>query len=134
MKSGTIDLSRNHNSTNRLKHMMLLVVGMIRSTKPDMVAFEDVQKQSNVATFKMLSQLQGAIMYYCYEIGVKFTILTPTSWRKTLGFEQGRKVRRAALKKQSVDYVCQRCGMKKLSDDEADAVCIGLAADEVCKQ
>lgn len=133
LRSGTIDLSRNHDAPNRLKHMMLLISGLISSTHAERVVLEDVQQQTNSATYKMLAQLQGAIMHYCYENEIKFSIFAPSAWRKTLGFEQGRKVRRYALKRQAIDYVKAHCN-KTVTDDEADAICIGLADQIACNK
>lgn len=126
IRSGTIDLSMNHDAKSRLKSMMMLINGMICSTGASRVVIEDIQQQTNSSTYKMLAQLQGAIMYYCYENQIKFSTIAPVSWRKRLGFEQGRKVRRYALKLQSVKYVSEHLG-KKVNDDEADAICVGLA-------
>lgn len=126
VRSGVIDLSKNHDAPNRMKHMMYFICQLVESTKVEHVVFEDVQQQSNSATYKMLSQIQGAIMYCCYENEIKFSIIAPTAWRSLLGFTQGRKIRRSALKIQAINYVNEHCN-KKVSSDEADAICIGLA-------
>lgn len=93
---------------------------------PDMVVIQDVQNQSNNATFKMLAQLQGAIYGYCTEYEYDVRAISPSAWRKQLGFNMGRTIKRNSLKVQAVDYAAQHCG-KKLCDDQADAVCIGYA-------
>lgn len=74
----------------------------------------------------MLSKLQGAIIGFCIEYDYKFEIMPPTAWRKCLEFNQGKTVKRNSLKCQAQDYAVSRCG-KKLSQDQADAVCIGYA-------
>jgi len=129
IQSGTIDMRRNHDAGSRLKNMMLLIGQLINSKRVDKVVFEDVQQQTNSATYKLLSQLQGAIIYYCYTNDLGFTILTSSAWRKILKFEQGKRVLRRRLKEQSIEYVKEHCG-KEVSDDEADAICIGFAAIE----
>lgn len=126
-KSGRIDLSNNHDLENRLQHMMMIISGMITAVKPDLVIIEDVQNQTNNATFKTLSQLQGAIMHMCYANETRLSKIAPTSWRKKLGFRQGQKIRRQYLKEQSIDFVRKYCG-KTVKDDEADAICIGVSA------
>jgi len=127
LQSGVIDLHKNHDAEMRVKQMMLLVSCLIRSKHADVLVMEDAFQHSNVQTFKMLTRLQGAIMFYCYDNEIPFRILTPNTWRSSLGFEQGSKVKRWKLKQQAIDYIEEKCG-KKLSDDEADAACIGFAA------
>ena len=126
-QSGVLDMRRNHDSENRVKNMMLLVGQLIGSKKVDCVVMEDAHQQSNFATFKMLSRIQGAIMYYCYEKEIPFYIMSPSAWRSALNFEQGKGVKRWKLKQQAIDFVEDACG-KTVCDDEADAICIGFAA------
>lgn len=126
VKSGTIDLSNNHDMANRLKHMIMMISGMITAIKPNLVVVEDVQNQMNNATFKTLAQLQGAIMHICFANEIRLSIVAPSTWRRKLGFQQGRKIRRSYLKMQAVEYAKQYC-KKKITDDEADAICIGVS-------
>ena len=58
-----------------------------------------------------------------HEIGC--VILKPTEWRKACGFKQGR-VKREQLKQQAIDFVKDVYHLQ-VTDDEADAICIGSA-------
>ena len=51
----------------------------------------------------------------------------PTAWRRQLKFQQGPDVVRSELKKQAQKYALDNFELK-VTQDEADAICIGLAA------
>lgn len=127
VKSGVLDIKKEHDSETRVRNMMLLIGCLIRSKHPDCVVIEDAYRHFNEATYKMLNQIQGAILYYCYDAELPLKILAASTWRSILGFNQGRKVTRWRLKQQSVDFVKDNYG-KEVSNDEADAICIGHAA------
>ena len=61
---------------------------------------------------------------------IKFKIMSPSQWRKILGFSIGPKVTRPELKAQSVEYVKREFGIE-CTDDESDAVCIGAAFHKI---
>ena len=62
----------------------------------------------------------------------EFNAIRPTSWRKLAGINQKGK-KREALKKLAIDTVYRRLGIV-VSDDEAEAILIGIAALELYKQ
>ena len=101
--------------------------------KPDKVVFEDIQMQgqvNNVSTFQKLAQLQGAIAETCITNDVPFSILRPVEWRATCNLLKGNEKTRAAQKKAAQEWVRNKFG-KVCTQDEADAICIGYAADHV---
>lgn len=124
-KQGLIDAS---NASCRLTGMAMLVCRKIDETAPDLVVIEDTAYQSNASVYKVLCQLQGTIIGHCVEHGIPYLILAPTAWRKKLGFEQGN-LKRPELKRLAVDYVENIYGIR-VSDDVAEAVCIGAAATQ----
>lgn len=94
----------------------------------DVVVIEDVQAQGSVAVTIQLARLQGALLFFAHEKGIKSYILRPSEWRSKLGFTQGR-TKRAELKAQSIEFVKERYNIVA-TDDEADAICIGAAFTE----
>lgn len=99
--------------------------------KPDMIVFEDIQMQgmiNNVQTFKHLAQLQGAIVETCYNLKLPYEIYSPNQWRSICNHLKGNEKDRAAQKKLAQQWVRDRFG-KTCTQDEADAICIGYAAD-----
>lgn len=115
-ESGVISLKgKDWTDTDiRLNEMIKQIFHVINEAMPDLVVMEDVYKQANQASFKLLSRLQGAIMGFCLEYDYGLYIMAPTVWRSCLGFNQGKTIKRNSLKIQSQEYAVKRCG-KKLS-------------------
>lgn len=122
-----IDLSKVKDANERAASMRHMIQSRIKNNNPDLVVMEDVALQSSAKTVIQLAQLQGAIIGACDIFNVPYEILRPSEWRKTLGFKQGRQVKRPELKQQAIDYVAENYG-EVVSSDEADAMCIAKAA------
>ena len=122
-----IDLSKIKDVNERATSMRQMIQSRIKNNNPDLVVMEDVALQSSAKTVIQLAQLQGAIIGACDIFNVPYEILRPSEWRKTLGFKQGRQVKRPELKQQAIDYVAENYG-EVVSSDEADAMCIAKAA------
>lgn len=129
--SGVLDHHKNKDSDERFKEMYQDICEKINDESPDIVILEDTQLQSgNAATYKMLCQLQGTIIGMCYMSNIRLKIMSPSQWRKLLGFYIGPKVTRPYLKAQSVAYVKREYGIE-CTDDESDAICIGAAFHKI---
>jgi len=125
--SGLVDKHENKDLNSRFKEMYEGIHEVIETEKPDIVVIEDTQSQSgNMNTYKILCQLQGAIMGMCYAMGIEFRIIAPTAWRSALKYKQGPKVKREELKKQSLEFVKKEFGFTK-SEDENEACAINAA-------
>lgn len=109
--------------------MRAMIQSRIKSNHPDLVVMEDVALQSSPKTLIQLAQLQGAIIGMCDLLDVKYMIVRPSTQRKQLGFKQG-KVKRSELKQQAIDYVKDKFN-ETVSSDEADAICIAIASQEI---
>ena len=122
-----IDLSKSKSSAEqRINEMMIEINKTIEKENPDVIVFEDVAYQSNAQTLIKLARLQGSIIYYCISNNYNYTIITPSDWRSSLSFMQGKGCKRKFLKNQSILYVKVKY-KKDVTDDEADAICIGTA-------
>lgn len=102
------------------------VVDLIGRVKPDFLVMEGCTYQRNAATLIELAQLQGVIIGTCIQNQIEFYIYPPSSWRKELGFEQGKGVKREALKQQAIDHVRTMTGHEE-PEDVSEAICIGAA-------
>lgn len=91
----------------------------------DFIAFEDIQNQNNNETYKKLAYCQAVLHLWCAKHFVKYEVLSPSHWRSVLGGGFGRK--REEQKKAAIEYVKNVCG-EDVTSDEADAICLGLAA------
>lgn len=123
---GLLDYSNNDDSSARIELMSKSIASIIEQTKPDKVVFEDVNQRNNVKILITLSRLQGMIMFSCYENQTKFTIYSPTTWRKIIGIKQGSKIKRECLKEQAINFVHKNYDLR-VNDDIAESICIGAA-------
>lgn len=129
--SGMIDMSDSKLETDeRSFEMAKKLWKLIKKYEPDELVIEQVQNQSNTKTVIILARLAGMIIGYAEAHGVKTHTIEPSKWRSALAYSQGPKVKRAELKKQSLDYVKEKLGVK-MPEDQAEAVCIGFAAHEI---
>lgn len=125
--SGVVDFHLIENTQARFKRMYEELYKIVDKENPDMVIIEDVQAQGgNMATFKLLAQLQGILIGAFYARKIPYKIFTPTHWRRILEYKQGPKVKRAELKAQSKELVKKTFGWVK-SEDENEAICINMA-------
>ena len=130
VKSGVIDLHKITDTDERSKQMGLEMCKVIEAAKPDVTFIEEVQQQSNTATVIKLARIQGVAIGFCAAHNIDLHILRPTEWRSALGYQQGPKVKREALKQQSLDFVKKNFGLE-LIEDESEAVCINEAAHRI---
>ncbi len=126
--SGVITKSNKIPIIDRVPQMAAAICAKIKESGADVVCIEGVQTQSNQKTVIDLARLQGGIMMWCNIKKIPLHMLTPTEWRKILGYKMGPKVPRTELKQQSLDYVKEHFGLDNISEDRAEAICIGAAA------
>lgn len=126
--SGLITKSNKIPIIDRVPQMAATICAKIKESGAEVVYIEGVQTQSNQKTVIDLARLQGGVMMWCSIKKIPIHILTPTEWRKILGYKMGPKVPRSELKQQSLDYVKEHFGLESDSEDMIEAVCIGAAA------
>lgn len=111
----------------RLVKIRQYVANLIKEYNIDEVVFEDIQQQNNVAnnvqTFKILAEVYGVISEFLESEKIPHSTILSTSWKSSLGIK-GKT--RAEQKKNAQEYVLKNYGTKP-TQDESDAVCIGLA-------
>lgn len=69
------------NIIERMKLMSDLIVQLIQLEQPNYIVLEDTQMQNNSKTFQQLSQLQGVLMAYFFNIDIGFAIVKPSEWK-----------------------------------------------------
>lgn len=124
-----LDFSKEKNMEVRFIEMSKTIWKSLDKYKPNILYIEETYTARNPQTAKILTRLQGVVYAWCINNDCEFNTIKPTSWRKLLGFKQGKNVKRDELKTQSVDYIFNKYGIK-VTDDESDALCI---ADAVFK-
>lgn len=119
------------NTIERISKVRQWLINMIENWKPDKVALEDIQLQKftnkygreneAVTSYKVLAQLQGALGITSLEKGINPIFVFPATWRSFCGISAKS---RADLKRAAQLYV-QKKFDKNVTQDEADAICIG---------
>ena len=113
----------------RIRDMFIQIADKIEEDMPDLVVIEAVQHQANAKTMLMLSQLQGMCIGAAYQKDLAVYSPLPVEWRKILNYKQGAHMKRAELKQQSIDYVRTHFDIVA-TEDECEAICIGVAASK----
>lgn len=106
--------------------MIKRIRNQILESNVECVVFEDVNLQKNASTLILLAQIQGAIIDTCVMNEINYVIYKATLWRKKLGFDQSKGIKRPQLKQQAKDYVLAKYNLC-LKEDICDAICIGNA-------
>ena len=106
----------------RLMQFRNKVKELIDTYVPDEVVFEDIQLQENTKTFKVLAEVYGVLYELVSELGIKNDAVLASSWKSTLSIK-GRT--RPEQKRNAQEYILNHYGVKP-TQDESDAICIGL--------
>ena len=124
--SSTDLINRIHKIVNELKEVT-------KDFTISKVVVEEVRPEGgygvgNLKTHRALMWLQAAVAFWVHDDKFPLDIdyIYPSSWRATLGIKNGRGIKRMTLKEADIEYVKNKYGIV-VNDDEADAICIGLA-------
>ena len=123
--SGTFTLTQT-DIGKRLVAYKQHIEKLIEDYDIEQVVFEDIQMQgqiNNVHTFKILAEIYGVTEEFLAESGLVYEVYGASHWRSQLKIP-GKA--RSEQKKAAQKYVEVEYG-KKVSQDEADAVCLGAA-------
>lgn len=125
-ESGVIDdFKKVKNGHERLKLMTKKLLDNIGQLKPDIIVIEKDVVFGNMKVIDMLMKIIGAVYGFCLFNGITYYEFAPSEWRKYVKLQAfGRK--RDEFKKASIKYIKDNLNME-VNDDEADAICIGLA-------
>jgi hypothetical protein len=122
--------SEGKSSEAKINYVKIRVRDMIQNWRADRVVLEDIQLQSfgdetvntiGVTTFKSLAWLQGVLLDLLYEMEMEYKLAHTGTWRKYCGI----KGKSRADKKKSAQLLVQDFYSKRVTQDEADAICIG---------
>lgn len=113
----------------RLVKIRKKVQELITEYSIDQVIFEDIQLQdsvkNNVDTFKKLAEVRGVIHELLTELKIPYQCILSTVWKSKLGLLHGAGQKREAQKKEAQNWVQKNYNIKP-TQDEADAICIGI--------
>ena len=118
------DIKGDNSVEEKVSNVKKFLEKIIADYEIDLVVLEDVQSQVNVNTFKQLAWLQGTLINFLYERKYCHLIVKPSEWRSIIGFNGRKRVDQ----KQSAKDIVFKLFSKDVSEDEADAILIGLAS------
>lgn len=109
------------NFGTRLRKLSEKIIQLIEEYEINELAFEEIQLQQNVDTFKKLAMVYGVTMYTAEKLNIPYEIISSNTWKSKCGI---KKSTREPEKKQAQKFVQDRYGIK-VTQDEADATCLG---------
>ena len=113
----------NADLPQRLHQIKQRVAGMLEEYDIDKLYLEDIQLegQFGVTTYKVLAELIGVLQELAIEKNIPVTLVPSGTWRHTCGIGgRKREERKANAKK----HVLEKYNLK-VTEDEADAICLG---------
>lgn len=124
-----IDFSKVKDKNERIDSMMLGIAAHLNYWKPDYIYQEDSWTSPNPETANMLTNIIGGVRFWSISNGCKYHKIKPSVWRAQFGLN-AYKDKREVLKEKSINYVKELYGVE-VSDDEADAILIGLCGTKI---
>lgn len=138
IKYGVFSVNQS-TEVERIEHIKQWLINMVAIWRPNNVIIEDIQLQrgksysadgeesysadgeENVGTFKVLARLQGVLQNTLFELKIPFETVYSQVWRKACDI----KGRYRADKKKSAQAQVKKWYGLDVTNDEADAICIG---------
>ena len=123
LEYGTIQAKKSDVFLKRIIYIHEEIIKIIQEQHIDYVIFEDIQLENgNVATFKVLAELYGILDYDFTINNIPHESVLAVEWRAALGI---KNTKRTKAKENDIEYVQLKYNMEVVSDDVADAICIG---------
>lgn len=124
---GHFSISANKTIAERLDSFGEELFDLLEKYHPQKLYYEGIQYQNNAETYKKLAMIQAIVIYTCYG-NVPCTELAPSHWRSILSEKYKIKFGRTrAEQKQKAQEFVKEFFHKKVTEDEADAICLGYA-------
>lgn len=109
------------------------IAGILDRYSINKIIVEEVRPEGgfgvgNLQTHRALMWLQAATAFLIHDDypHIEIEYIYPSSWRAKLGIKNGRGIKRTTLKEADIAFVKEKYQID-VNDDEADAICIGLA-------
>jgi Holliday junction resolvasome RuvABC endonuclease subunit len=116
----------------RILHMQLEICKFLDQYDIDVIHMEKAFTKANIDTTIKLANLTGGIMLYCAQNDIEFHNPLPSEWRKKVGLQQGKGVKRDVLKAEAMAAVEQEYGII-VNDDVAESCLLARSAFKLPK-
>lgn len=126
---GHFSIPANKTIGQRLKSFHQHLIELLDFYNVEQLYFEGIQLQNgNAETYKKLAMIQGMVFFTCDIKQVPCTELMPSHWRKIIGEKHNWKFgrSRAEQKQKAAEFVKKQFNVCP-TEDECDAICLGLA-------
>jgi len=110
------------NPYTRMKQMHDGLQKMFARYRPEHVAIEQIQYQSNKHAYMILGNMQGVVFGILYSLDIPFTVVEASKWRSHVGIKPTNK--RAILKQEAIKMVSEVYHVEA-SEDESESILIG---------
>ncbi len=117
------------NMDNRIKMMIKDITTILNKYNPRDIAMEDTYGAKDMYAYKKLCHLQGLLLSYSITNNISMEFYTPLFWRKKIGIpitKDKKRLKRNDFKTLAVEIVREKYNID-VTEDEAEAICIGLA-------
>lgn len=134
--SYVLETDKKIKGDDKLNQMIGLLHSLLLKEKPDIVITELVVPTRNASATRMLQELTGSVRGFCIEHKISYDTLRPSEWRSVIvkSYQQkprGRK--REDQKEWSLDIVNNKLDIITTSDDQSDAILLGISYIETFK-
>jgi Holliday junction resolvasome RuvABC endonuclease subunit len=127
-----IDLHKEKDAMKRIRMMLLKICEILELHDIDAIYMEKAFNKSNTDTTMKLANLAGGIMLYCAQNNIEFNHPLPTEWRKKIGLQQGKGIKRETLKAEAIAAVKQEYGID-VNDDVAESILLARSVFDLPK-
>ena len=110
----------------RLVKIRKKVISLIEQYNINKILLEDIQLQgqtNNVETYRKLAEVRGVLSELAREMNIPHEIIHSQTWKSTLNI----KGRDRTTQKRNAQLFVEAAYGKKVSQDCADAICLGTA-------
>lgn len=117
---------------DRFPEMVKQINTILEQNHPSKIIVEGFYCANSFASVEYILKIHGVVEAWAAMNGVSRVVLPPSSWRKTLGFPTPKKgqpkgTARKEAKQMSILFAGNLLDRAPISDDEADAICLGYA-------
>lgn len=126
--NGHFSIPANKTMQQRLISFIDHLNDLITKYNIEKIYYEGIQYQNNIETYKKLAYIQALIIYNTAYNKIPILELSPSHWRSIIKDKHGIKFGRSRTeqKQQAQNFVKNFFNMK-VTEDEADAICLGYA-------
>ena len=126
--SGHFSIPANKTMQQRLVSFVNHLSELIEKYNVEKIYYEGIQYQNNIETYKKLAYIQAMIIYTTTIDNIPILELSPSHWRSIIKDKNGIKFGRSRIEqKQKAQEFVKEFFNKKVTEDEADAICLGYA-------